>query len=199
MEIIFATHNQHKAKEIQAILPEGMKIVTLKDLQFTDEIPEPFHTLEENSLMKAETIRNEFSKSVIAEDTGLEVFALDNKPGVFSARYAGEYAGSEENMHKLLNDMEKISAREARFRTVLTYIQPDGEKYQFEGIVEGEIAREPRGNSGFGYDPIFIPKGFSKTFGEVGPAEKYQISHRTRAFQAFVEFLTKRYSGQSVQ
>lgn len=189
VEIIFATHNVHKVKEANQIIGKNIKLISLKDLGYNKEIEEPFLSLEENSLTKAMTVFEIFGKSVIAEDTGLEVKALLGEPGVFSARYAGQNASDNENINKLLKKLEQFSDRTARFRTVLTFIANDDTKMQFEGVIDGKISTEPKGTRGFGYDPVFVPKGYNNTFAELGDEIKKKLSHRAVAFNSLNEFL----------
>ena len=211
MKIVFATNNKHKLSEIRAILGDAFEVVSLADIGCHEDIPETGQTLEENALMKAEYIYNKYHLSCFADDTGLEVEALDGAPGVYSARYAameatvpaGSPAGishdSEANMARLLRELANNNNRKARFRTVIAFIEkkdvcPCGCTsiklvHQFEGIVEGEITREKSGAEGFGYDPIFRPDGYDKTFAELGADIKNQISHRARATQKLAEYL----------
>lgn len=188
MELVFATNNQHKLKELQSILGNRFKLLSLTDIGCTEDIPEEQPTLEGNARQKAYYIYEKYKRSCFADDTGLEIEALDNEPGVYSARYAGEAKNSDANMDKVLLKLSKINQRKARFRTVISLVM-NGEEKQFEGIVEGAIAKGKRGTSGFGYDPIFIPSGYDKTFSELGMEEKNLISHRARAVQKLVEYL----------
>ena len=210
MKIVFATNNEHKLSEIRAILGPSFDVVSLADIGCHEDIPETGQTLEENALMKAEYIYNKYHLSCFADDTGLEVEALNGAPGVYSARYAaivpaGEPAGpshdSEANMARLLRELANNNNRKARFRTVIALIEkkdvcPCGctsikVVHKFEGIVNGEITREKSGAEGFGYDPIFRPDGYDKTFAELGLDIKNQISHRARAVAKLAEFLEK--------
>ena len=187
--LILATHNQNKVLELRAILNNDQFLLrSLKDIGYDQDIPETGVTLHENASIKAETIFYELGLNVLAEDTGLEVYSLDNEPGVYSARYAGSEANAAKNMSKLLQRLDTKDDRRARFRTVMALIM-DGERFLFEGMVEGEIATSPRGSNGFGYDPVFIPEGFDKTFGELDLSVKLSLSHRSRAFQKFAEFM----------
>ncbi len=187
--LILATHNQNKVLELRAILNNDQFLLrSLKDIGYDQDIPETGVTLHENASIKAETIFYELGLNVLAEDTGLEVYSLDNEPGVYSARYAGSEANAAKNMSKLLQRLDTKDDRRARFRTVMALIM-DGERFFFEGMVEGEIATSPRGSNGFGYDPVFIPEGFDKTFGELDLSVKLSLSHRSRAFQKFAEFM----------
>ena len=188
MKFVFATNNRHKLTELQAILGESFELLSLGDIGINEEIPEDQPTLEGNSRQKAFYVYNKFGLPCFADDTGLEIEALDGKPGVFSARYAGNDKDSNANMEKVLRQLEKINNRKARFRTVITLIT-NGEERLFEGVVEGEIAREKRGRGGFGYDPLFVPDGYDKTFAEMKPDEKNRISHRGRAVEKLVHYL----------
>lgn len=190
MKIIFATHNDNKTKEVRALLP-SFEVLSLGDLGYKQDIPEIGITLQENAGIKSKTIFDEFKLPVIADDTGLEVKALNGAPGVYSARYAGEPANSEKNMQKLLQNLEGVEQRNAAFITVISYIPKDGVELLFEGTVEGEILKEKRGEKGFGYDPIFKPKDYELSFAEMSTKEKNKISHRARALRAFVDFIQK--------
>ena len=200
MKIVFATNNQHKLSEIRSILGESIEVLSLKDIGCDVDIPETGTTLEANALQKAQYIYDHYHIDCFADDTGLEVEALNGAPGVYSARYAGgEGHDSEANMTKLLKELGNNNNRKARFRTVIALIQkknvcPCGctsikEVHQFEGIVEGEIIQERRGGEGFGYDPIFQPEGYDKTFAELGMDIKNHISHRAKATAKLAEFL----------
>jgi len=186
--LVFATHNPNKAKEIGAKLNNMFIVKSLSDIGFTHEIPEDFETLRENAEQKAETIFKATGEDCFADDTGLEVDALNGAPGVFSARYAGKDANSEKNINKLLTELQGVSNRTARFRTVICLIK-QGEKHFFEGIAEGEILMAKTGNEGFGYDPVFKPKGFDVSFAEMSLQEKNAISHRALAFEKMLNFL----------
>lgn len=190
MKLVFATGNINKANEIRSMLPEGTELLTLKDLDLNEDIPETSPTLEGNAIQKAQYIVEHFGMDCFADDTGLEVFALNNEPGVYSARYAGEQKNSEDNMDLLLKNLEGKSDRSARFRTVIA-LHLNGEMHTFEGIVNGTIIREKRGDKGFGYDPIFIPEGFTTTFAEMSMEDKNAVSHRARAFNKMFDFLKK--------
>ena len=190
MKLVFATNNKHKLEELQAILGDQFTLLSLKDIECFDEIPEEQPTLEGNARQKAYYIYDKFGMNCFADDTGLEIKALNGEPGVYSARYAGEDKNSEANMKKVLEKLTKINEREARFRTVISLVI-DGEEKQFEGIVNGEILTEKRGDSGFGYDPIFKPEGFDQSFAEMGLEDKNKISHRGRAVQKLVDYLKK--------
>jgi len=188
MELVFATNNSNKLKEIQAILGNRFKILSLKQIGCHEDIPEEQPTLEGNARQKACFVYNKYGYNCFADDTGLEVDALNGAPGVYSARYAGAEKNAQANMNKLLQQMAKINNRNARFRTVISLVI-NGDEKQFEGIVKGEITREKRGGSGFGYDPAFLPEGFTKTFAEMNPEEKNIISHRGRAVQKLIRYL----------
>ena len=191
MKIVFATNNQHKLSEIRQILGGRVEVLSLNDIGCNVDIPETGSTLEENALQKAQYVYDHYHIDCFADDTGLEVDALNGAPGVYSARYAGDGHDSEANMTKLLNELGENNNRSARFRTVIALIQ-QGEVYEFEGIVNGEIIRERRGGEGFGYDPIFQPDGYDQTFAELGLDIKNQISHRARATRKFAEYLLKK-------
>ncbi len=188
MELIFASHNINKASEIQSSMPAGMEIKTLDAISFKDEIPETGNSLEENALIKAREVYSFSGHNCFADDSGLEVVALGGAPGVYSARYAGETGNAAKNMDKLLAAMDGLVNREAQFRTIFALIL-DGKEYIFEGLVKGEITTERRGQDGFGYDPIFQPKGLLVTFAEMSKSDKNKISHRARALSKMVAFL----------
>ncbi|MHC1730766.1 MAG: non-canonical purine NTP diphosphatase [Bacteroidales bacterium] len=188
MELVFATNNKHKVREISDLLDTNFRITGLSDLNITEEIPEEAETLEENALFKARYVHEKTGMNVFADDTGLEVTALGGAPGVWSARYAGESKSFDDNIDKLLREMQGVTDRSARFRTVIALILDKGE-YLFEGIVEGEIITERKGNGGFGYDPVFRATGSEKTFAEIPLQEKNTISHRARAMRQLIEFL----------
>ena len=188
MKIIFASHNQKKAEEIRSILPEGLTLLTLQDLNLNEEIPENEPTIEGNSAFKAKWIFAHFGLPCFADDTGLEVGALNGAPGVHSARYAGEQRSDDANMDKLLQALIDQADRSAQFKTVITYCDAD-QTLQFTGIVKGRIGTQKIGSEGFGYDPIFIPEEVGKTFAQMTLAEKNQYSHRARATAQLLEFL----------
>lgn len=192
--IVFATNNQHKLQEIREILSPEFEIVSLKEIGCHEDIPETGNTLEENALQKARYISERYHISCFADDTGLEVEALGGAPGVHSARYAeGTDHDSEANMTKLLRELEGKENRQARFRTVIALIELGEDETEnvhlFEGIVEGHISTERQGNEGFGYDPIFVPEGYEKSFAALGEAVKNHISHRARAVKKLAEYL----------
>lgn len=188
-KLVFATNNAHKLDEISSILGDKIELLSLKDINCHVDIPETADTLEGNAMLKAAYIYENYGLDCFADDTGLEVEALDGAPGVFSARYAeGEGHNAEANMQKLLQNMQGIQNRKAQFRTAICLIL-DGKKHLFEGIVKGEIIKEKRGGSGFGYDPIFVPEGYTKTFAELGNETKNKISHRAQAVEKLCRFL----------
>ena len=189
-KIIFATNNKHKADEIRMILGEQFEIITLKEAGIFIDIPEPHHTLKENAIEKAQVIYRLKNKNCFSEDTGLEVETLNGAPGVFSARYAGEQATAEENIQKLLNELEGKSNRKACFTTCICLII-DEKQYFFEGKCHGTIAEAVKGENGFGYDPVFIPEEYQHTFAELEPKIKSEISHRKKAVAQMVEFLVQ--------
>lgn len=191
-KIVFATNNSHKLSEIRNILGDSIDILSLSDIDCHTDIPETGDTLEENAMQKAQYIYDLYHLNVFADDTGLEVEALGGEPGVYSARYAGgEGHDSEANMTKLLEKLGENNNRKARFRTVIALLLQKQQlvKKEFEGIVNGEIIRERRGGEGFGYDPIFEPEGYDKTFAELGMDIKNKISHRSRAVAQLADFL----------
>jgi XTP/dITP diphosphohydrolase len=188
MKIVFATNNQHKLRELQQILGDKFELLSLADINCFEEIPETSPTIEENSLEKAEYVHKKYKTDCFADDTGLEIEALDGSPGVYSARYAGEDKNMEKNIEKILSELEKKDNRNARFKTVVSLIL-NGETHQFEGIINGKIIKEKTGESGFGYDPVFMPDGYDITFAEMDAALKNKISHRGIAVQKLVDFL----------
>ena len=187
-KLVFATNNAHKLAEVRSILEPHFKIISLKDLNCTDDIPETAQTLDGNALLKATWIHTKFGIDCFADDTGLEVDALGGEPGVYSARYAGEENNSYNNMSKVLTLLGDDTNRKARFRTVIALIQ-DNKNHFFEGRIEGDIALIPRGESGFGYDPIFVPEGYLLSFAQLSAEEKNQISHRALALHKLMDFL----------
>ncbi|MEQ8519661.1 MAG: non-canonical purine NTP diphosphatase [Cytophagales bacterium] len=188
-ELVFATNNQNKVFEIKSLFKNlPFNIMSLKDINCKEEIPEPFETLEENALAKAKFVYNKFNLNCFADDTGLEISVLDGKPGVYSARYAGEPPNSEKNMAKVLEQLKGEKNRAAQFKTVIALIL-NGKDYYFEGIVKGAITYEKTGAKGFGYDPIFLPDGKTMTFAQMPIKDKNKISHRARAIDELVKFL----------
>lgn len=190
MKLVFATNNRHKVDEVQKMLPESIQLLTLAQVNIDEDIPEDFPTLEGNALQKARYIYEKYGFSCFADDTGLEVEALNNEPGVYSARYAGEQRCSEDNIDKVLANLGNEVNRKACFRTVIALIL-DGKEYLFEGRVDGEILAERHGSEGFGYDPVFRPEGFNESFAEMALEAKNAISHRGRAVAKLVDFLSK--------
>jgi XTP/dITP diphosphohydrolase len=188
MKLIFATSNQHKAKEIELMLPSAFTVQTLKQMGFTEEIPETEATIEGNALLKARFVHKHFAMDCFADDSGLEVDALGGAPGVYSARYAGEACDDKENIKKLLNELKGRENRKARFKTIIALII-NGKEHIFEGIVNGEITKEEIGDKGFGYDPVFKPDGYEITFAQMELQEKNKISHRSLAIKKMVDFL----------
>lgn len=188
-KLVFATNNKNKLKEVQAMLT-NFEIVSLADINCFEDIPETSNTLEGNAILKADYITQKFGLNCFADDTGLEVEALNNEPGVYSARYAGEDNNATNNMNKLLNALKNETNRKAQFRTAVT-LNINGKQYIFEGICKGEILKEKQGESGFGYDPIFKPNGYNKSFAEMNMLEKGKISHRGKAIEKLVNFLNK--------
>jgi XTP/dITP diphosphohydrolase len=187
--LVFATNNLHKLEEIQRILPGEIRIRSLSDIACREDIPETASTLEGNALIKARFIHERYGCNCFADDTGLEVEALNNAPGVYSARYAGEGHNFQANVDKLLREMNGKVNRKARFRTVIALIL-EGKEYLFEGIIQGSITAEERGSAGFGYDPVFVPGGYAQTFAEMGNELKNSISHRALAGQRLAAFLS---------
>lgn len=189
MKICFASHNHNKVKEIDSLAPDGIRIYGLEELGVNEEIPETGQTMEENSSIKAEYVYNKFNVPVFSDDSGLEVQALNGEPGVYSARYAGPEKDHEQNMDLLLKNLSGKENRSAQFKSVITFIDSLGEKKQFTGTVEGEITKCKEGTEGFGYDPIFTPSGYQKTFAQMTPEEKNALSHRAKAFDKLLSHL----------
>lgn len=192
MKLVFATNNRHKLDEVRAIVGDRVEVLSLNDIGCYDDIPETADTLQGNALIKARYIHEKFGVDCFADDTGLEVEALDGAPGVYSARYAGEECDSEANMQKLLQNLTGKSNRNAQFRTVIALIIK-GEEKLFNGIVKGTITEEKRGDSGFGYDPVFVPEGFSESFAQMSGDMKNSISHRYRATRELSNYLKEIY------
>lgn len=187
-KLVFATNNAHKLEEVRAVLDNKIEIVSLNELGCYDDIPETADTLEGNALIKAAYVFNKFEMACIADDTGLEVEALNGEPGVYSARYGGEPHNAQKNMQKLLTKLKGIENRKARFRTVIVLKDAERELY-FEGTIHGHISETPSGAAGFGYDPVFVPDGYNKSFAELGPELKNKISHRALAVEELIRFL----------
>ena len=192
MKLVFATNNKHKLDEIRAILGDKIELLSLKDINCHDDIPETADTLQGNALIKARYIYDKFGVNCFADDTGLEVDSLGGEPGVYSARYAGEECDPKANMNKLLDNLTEKTDRNAQFRTVIALII-DGEEKLFEGNVKGIISNEKMGDAGFGYDPIFIPEGFSESFAQMSSEMKNSISHRYRATEKLCKYLKENY------
>ena len=187
MKLVFATNNAHKLEEVAAMLPEGYELLSLKDIRCDVDIPETADSLQGNALQKARYVKEHFGLDCFADDTGLEVEALNGEPGIYSARYAGPGHDSKANMAKLLLKMQGKTNRNAQFRTVIALLL-GSDTYLFEGIVKGTLLEEARGTAGFGYDPIFVPEGYTQTFAEMGD-EKNEISHRARAVKKLINYL----------
>jgi len=187
MNIVFATNNSNKIKEVQALLPSHIKLVSLEEIGCVEDIPETQDTIEGNAIQKADYIKTHYGLDCFADDTGLEVMALDGAPGVYSARYAGPQRNADDNMNLLLSELASKDNRSARFKTVIA-MHFQGEFITFEGICEGEITKSKTGTKGFGYDPIFQPKSFEKTFAEISLEEKNRIGHRGKAVSKLVTY-----------
>lgn len=187
-KLVFATNNPHKLSEVSAILGDKIELLSLKQIGCDVDIPETADTLEGNARLKATFINHNYRLDVFADDTGLEIEALNNQPGVYSARYAGTDKDSKANMRKVLHELQGVENRKARFRTAISLIL-DGHEYLFEGIIHGHIIEEERGQAGFGYDPIFVPHGYNQTFAQLGDDVKNTISHRALAVNKLAEFL----------
>jgi len=188
MKLIFATHNRNKLEEVRKLVPDHIDLISLIEIGCFDEIPETGKTIEQNARIKADYVTEKFKLPCFADDTGLLVDALNEAPGVYSARYAGEEKDSGKNINKLLSELKDKNDRSARFKTVIS-LNINVETHLFEGIVEGEITTKKLGDKGFGYDPIFLPKGYDKTFAELPLKTKNQISHRGKAIQKLLLFL----------
>lgn len=189
-KLVFATNNRHKLEEVGDVLKDQLRILSLKEINCFDDIPETADTLEGNALIKAKHVYDTYGYDCFADDTGLEVEALGGRPGVYSARYAGEDQNAARNMEKLLRELEGSTNRRARFRTVVALIE-GGKVSYFEGKIEGQIIEQQRGTAGFGYDPVFVPDGYSQTFAELGSELKNKISHRALAVKELIEYLKK--------
>lgn len=190
--LVFATNNRHKLEEVRAILQDKFNIISLAEIGCFEDIPETSPTIEGNAVQKAQYIVDHFNTACFADDTGLEVEALDGRPGVYSARYAGEAATYDDNVDKLLEELKGNPNRKARFKSVIAMIA-GGRELLFEGIINGTIIQERRGTSGFGYDPVFVPEGYDQTFAEMPPALKNTISHRALAVDELVKYLITDY------
>ena len=190
MDLVFATHNVNKLKEVSLLLPKDIRLISLEDLDCHEEIPETGTTLEANAQLKADYITHRYGISCFADDTGLIIDALNGAPGVHSARFAGEEKDSKKNIEKVLFKLENITSRTARFKTVIA-INLNKERILFEGVVEGTITKEKKGVEGFGYDPIFIPIGYDQTFAQLPIEIKNKISHRGKALQKLIAYLSK--------
>jgi XTP/dITP diphosphohydrolase len=188
MKLVFATSNENKAKEIQSLIPNVIQILSLHDIQCSEDIPETQSTIEGNASQKAFYVYEKYHQNCFADDTGLEVESLNGKPGVISARYAGESRDANANMDKVLQELSLKENRKARFKTVISLVI-NGKEQQFEGVVDGVILSEKRGDSGFGYDPIFLPDGYDLSFAEMDLSTKNKISHRAKAVNKLVEYL----------
>lgn len=188
MDLVFATNNQHKLEEIKALISPNIKLLGLDDIHCKEELPETQLTLQGNALQKARYIFDHYKVNCFADDTGLEIDALDGRPGVFSARYAGEQKSACDNMNKVLKEMDNIKNRSANFKTVISLII-NNKEFLFEGIVYGNILRDKRGKKGFGYDPIFMPHNYTLSFAEMSLEEKNKISHRAIAVKKLVDYL----------
>ena len=191
MQLVFASNNKNKILEIQNMLPESIKILSLEDIGCIEDIPETADTIEGNAILKANYVTQKYGFDCFADDTGLEVNSLDGEPGVYSARYAGEQHNADDNMNKLLDALLHKTNRKAQFKTVIA-LNLNGEQELFTGIVKGEITLEKTGNQGFGYDPIFQPEGFSETFAQLPLEMKNKIGHRGKATQLLIAFLKKK-------
>ncbi|MBV1923401.1 MAG: non-canonical purine NTP diphosphatase [Flavobacteriaceae bacterium] len=189
MKLVFATHNQNKVREVKALMPTYIELLSLTDIKCFEDIPETSATIEGNAQLKTAYVKEKYGLNCFADDTGLEVESLNNEPGVFSARYAGPQKNSEDNMNKLLSGLNNKTNRDAQFKTAIS-LRIDTTEELFLGICKGEIITEKRGEEGFGYDPIFQPKGFSKTFAEMTLAQKSEIGHRGKAVRLLIDFLS---------
>lgn len=189
MKLVFATNNQNKVKEVQSLLPNHITILSLKDIGCDEDVPETQPTIEGNAIQKAQYIKKHYGYDCFADDTGLEVKSLNGEPGVFSARYAGTQRNADDNMNKLLHNLKDKKDRSAHFKTVIALIL-NGKQHTFTGICEGTIIKEKRGEQGFGYDPIFVAEGFTETFAEISLEEKNRVSHRGKAVQKLIHFLS---------
>jgi XTP/dITP diphosphohydrolase len=188
MKLVFATNNQNKVKEVQSLLPETITVLSLAAIGCTEDIPETQPTIEGNAIQKAQYVKEKYGYDCFADDTGLEVHALNDEPGVFSARYAGPQRNADDNMNKLLQNLADKEDRSAQFKTVIALIL-DGKQYTFPGICKGTIIKDKRGDKGFGYDPIFMANGFTETFAQISLEEKNRVGHRGKAVQKLIDLL----------
>lgn len=188
MTLVFASNNKHKIQEIKALLPDSFTIKSLEDIGCNVDIPETAETIEGNAILKANYVSEKYGLACFADDSGLEVNALNGAPGVYSARYAGEQKNDNDNIEKLLTDLEGKANRKAQFKTVIA-LNFNGEQHLFTGIIKGKIISEKRGSNGFGYDPIFVAEGFDKTFAELTSEEKNSVSHRSQAVKELIKWL----------
>lgn len=192
MQLVFASNNKNKIKEIQLLLPDSIQILSLEDIGCTEDIPETADTIEGNAILKANYVTQKYGYDCFADDSGLEVAALNGEPGVFSARYAGEPKNDENNIDKLLANLKDVNNKKANFKTIIC-LNLKGEQHLFTGIINGQIIEERIGNNGFGYDPIFVADGYQKTFAELSLEEKARISHRGIAVKELITFLQKQH------
>lgn len=190
MQLVFASNNKNKIKEIQELLPASIEILSLESIGCHEEIPETANTIEGNAILKANYVTEKYGYNCFADDTGLEIDALNGEPGVYSARYAGEQKNAEDNMNKVLNALNNNNNRTAQFKTVIA-LNINGDQQLFTGIAKGQITTEKSGNQGFGYDPIFQPEGFQETFADLSLETKNKISHRGKATQLLISFLNE--------
>lgn len=188
MQLLFATHNQNKLKEVKSLVPGNIHVLSLDDISYKNDIEETESTIEGNALLKARTIYEHTGIPCFADDSGLLVDALDGSPGVYSARYAGDQKSDADNMQKLLHNLKNVTNRAARFKTVMALVM-DGEEHLFEGLIQGNITLEKMGNHGFGYDPVFIPDGYNQTFAQMSSETKNSMSHRGIALKKLIDFL----------
>jgi len=188
MQLVFATNNLNKLKEVQALMPKHIQLLSLKDIGCTEDIPETQDTIEGNAIQKAEYLKMHYGYDCFADDTGLEVDALDGAPGVYSARYAGPQRNADDNTNKLLDELNNNTNRQAQFKTVIA-LQLNGKLHTFTGICKGDITTEKKGQGGFGYDPVFQPEGYTQTFAEITLEEKNSIGHRGKAVAQLIAFL----------
>jgi len=192
LRLLFASQNRHKIEEIKPLLPSSIELQSLTEVNYFDEIPETSPTLAGNALQKAQFIFNKFQMPCFADDTGLEIDALDGRPGVYSARYAGENKSADDNIQKILGELQGIENRSAAFKTVIALVGLTDKPLLFEGIVKGSITNDKQGAKGFGYDPVFMPEGYSITFAQMSLDEKNKLSHRSKAVKKFAEWLGNR-------